>query len=128
MEAINDEKAKVTLVLGATPNPARYAYLATKRLLAAGHQVLLVGIKDGQIEGIDIQKGMPMPVGPIDTVTLYVGPRHQPAYYDYLIQLQPRRIIFNPGTENPELIQLAKAAGIETEVACTLVLLSTESY
>ncbi|MEL6140948.1 MAG: CoA-binding protein, partial [Bacteroidota bacterium] len=75
-----------------------------------------------------IQKGMPVPDALVDTVTLYVGPRHQPAYYDYLLQLRPRRIIFNPGTENPELLQLAKEAGIETEVACTLVLLSTGSY
>ena len=128
METMKEGKAKVTLVLGATPNPARYAYVAAKRLLAAGHRVLLVGSKDGQIEGIDIQKGMPQPDEPIDTVTLYVGPRHQPSYYDYLLQLSPRRIIFNPGTENPELMQLAKAAGIETEVACTLVLLSTGGY
>ncbi|MEL6273538.1 MAG: CoA-binding protein [Bacteroidota bacterium] len=128
MKEVNEETPRITLVLGATPNPARYAYLATMRLLAVGERVMLVGIKDGQIGGIDIQKGMPVPDALVDTVTLYVGPRHQPAYYDYLLQLRPRRIIFNPGTENPELLQLAKEAGIETEVACTLVLLSTGSY
>lgn len=117
-----------TLVLGATPNESRYANKATKRLLAAGHDVVLVGIKQGEIEGIPILNGQPELDVEIDTITLYVGPRHQPDYYDYLIGLAPRRIIFNPGTENAELMNLAQQAGIATEAACTLVLLSTGAY
>lgn len=117
-----------TLVLGATPNPTRYAYLATERLLKHNHDVVLVGIKDGSIAGIPIIKGMEDPATPIDTITLYVGPKRQPPYYDYLINLKPRRIIFNPGTENPELMKLAKENDIESIIACTLVMLATGEY
>jgi hypothetical protein len=117
-----------TLVLGATPNPSRYANIATKRLIRSGHQVVLVGIKSGEIEGQTILNDKPDPGQAIDTVTLYVGPRHQPEYYDYLMRLAPRRIIFNPGTENAELQQLARENGIEPIVACTLVMLSTGEY
>ncbi|PHI18834.1 CoA-binding protein [Lewinellaceae bacterium SD302] len=118
----------MTLVLGATPNPSRYANIATKRLLRNGHEVVLVGIKKGEIDGQKILNGKPDLETEIDTVTLYVGPRHQPEYYDYLLRLKPRRIIFNPGTENAELIELAKEAGIKPVVACTLVMLSTGEY
>lgn len=116
-----------TLVLGATPNPQRYAYLATQRLLANGQEVELLGIKSGEIAGIPIQYGQPELTN-IDTVTLYVGARHQPPYYDYLIGLQPRRIIFNPGTENPELMRLARENGIAPIFACTLVMLASGEY
>lgn len=118
---------KKTLVLGATPNPERYAYLATMRLHKHGHETVLVGIKSGQIDGVDIQEGMP-DVPNVDTVTLYVGPGRQPEYYDYMLSLQPKRIIFNPGTENPELAKLAQAQGIETVEGCTLVMLSIGAY
>ncbi|MEM7574369.1 MAG: CoA-binding protein [Bacteroidota bacterium] len=116
-----------TLVLGATPNPQRYAFIATLRLLAAGQEVELVGIKKGEIGGLSIQQGQP-PLENIDTVTLYVGARHQPAYYDYLLSLKPRRVIFNPGTENPELMQLLRENGIEPVIACTLVMLASGEY
>lgn len=117
-----------TLVLGATTNPSRYAHIATRRLLAQGHPVILLGIREGDIEGIPIQTGLPELAQKIDTVTLYVGPQNQAVYYDYLLDLLPRRIIFNPGTENAELVRLAKEKGIATEMACTLVLLSTGAY
>ncbi len=117
-----------TLVLGATTNPSRYAHLATRRLLAQGHTVVLLGIREGDIEGIPIQVGQPDLAQKIDTVTLYVGPQHQAVYYDFLLGLQPRRIIFNPGTENADLMRLAEEKGIATEMACTLVLLSTGAY
>lgn len=123
-----ESKSPVTLVLGATTNPSRYAHIATRRLLASGHPVVLVGIREGSVEGIPIRLGQPDMEEKIDTVTLYVGPQHQPGYYDFLLALSPRRIIFNPGTENPELMRLAQEKGIETELACTLVLLSTGSY
>lgn len=117
-----------TLVLGATPNPSRYAYLATERLLKHGHEVVLVGIKEGEISGIPIINGTEDPATPVDTVTMYIGPQRQPPYYDYLMDLKPRRIIFNPGTENPELMKLAKENDIEPVVACTLVMLGTGAY
>lgn len=118
---------KKTLVLGATPNPERYAYLATMRLAKYGHEVVPVGIRKGEIEGIEIIEGKP-DVGAVDTVTLYIGEARQPEYYDYILSLQPKRIIFNPGTENPELMRLAQAQGIETVEGCTLVMLSIGAY
>ena len=118
---------KKTLVLGATPNPERYAYLATQRLRKAGHEVLPVGNKKGDIDGIRIENATPQYEG-VDTVTLYLNPDNQKPYYDYILSLKPKRIIFNPGTENWELVRMAKEQGIETEIACTLVMLSTGSY
>lgn len=114
---------KKTLVLGATPNPARYAFLAVMRLKQYGHEVVPLGIRDGAIEGIEIQKGKPVVEG-VDTVTLYLNAQRQREYYDYIFSLKPRRIIFNPGTENPELMRLAQEKGIETVEGCTLVMLS----
>lgn len=116
-----------TLVLGASTNPQRYAYIATNRLLANGEEVIPVGIKEGQIDGVAIRTDQPK-IEDVDTITLYLNPLRQREYYDYVLDLAPRRIIFNPGTENPELINLAKARGIEAEVACTLVLLATGVY
>lgn len=118
---------KKTLVLGASPNPVRYAYMATEDLLAKGHEVVLIGKRKGEIEGLPIQTDFPI-YNDIDTITLYVGPAHQPELYDYIFRTNPKRIIFNPGTENPELRKLAEEKGIETEYACTLVLLSLDSY
>ncbi len=118
---------KKTLILGATPNPERYAYLAAQRLTKAGHEIVLVGKKKGEIDRLPIEKGTPQYEG-INTVTLYVNPDNQVPYYDYILSLKPKRIIFNPGTENWDLVKLAKAQGIETEIACTLVMLSVENY
>ncbi|MEH6304102.1 CoA-binding protein [Olivibacter sp. CPCC 100613] len=116
-----------TLILGATTNPARYAYLAANRLNAAGHEIVNIGIKKGSVAGVNIvPAGAPLP--DIHTVTLYIGPKLQPQYYDYLMKTKPKRIIFNPGTENDELATLAKMNGIEPVYACTLVLLSTGQY
>lgn len=116
-----------TLVLGANDNPARYAYRAVHQLRSHGHEVVPVGIRRGEVAGLPIRTDRPLEPG-VDTVTLYVGPQNQPAWYDYILELKPRRIIFNPGTENPELVQRAQAAGIQTEEACTLVLLSIGQY
>ncbi len=116
-----------TLVLGASPNPARYSYLAVNRLLAAGKEPIALGIRKGKIGDVEILRGKPE-LENIDTVTLYIGPAHQPEYYDYILGLNPRRIIFNPGTENPELVKLAKEKGIETEIACTLVMIASNTY
>ena len=116
-----------TLVLGATPNPSRYANIAANRLVSHGHEIVNVGIKKGAVAGAEILNGTPT-VDDVDTVTLYVGPKNQTGYYDWLMDMKPRRIIFNPGTENPELARLAKENDIETEVACTLVLLASGQY
>lgn len=116
-----------TLILGATNNPARYAYLAAHRLVAAGHEIVNIGIKKGEVAGVPIQT-VGKPLLDIHTVTLYIGPKLQEQYYDYLIKTKPKRIIFNPGTENEELANLARANGIVPVYACTLVLLSTGQY
>lgn len=119
--------SKRTLILGATNNPARYAYLAAHRLTAAGHEIVNIGIKNGEVSGVTIQSAGEALPG-IHTVTLYIGPQRQPAYYDYIVNTRPKRIIFNPGTENPELEALAQQQGIEVVRACTLVMLSTGQY
>jgi len=116
-----------TLVLGASPNPARYAYKAVISLMHSGHEAIPLGVKKGDINGLTIQNGFP-PLHDIDTVTLYINPLIQKDWYDYILNLHPKRIIFNPGTENPELEKLAHNNGIQTVVACTLVMLSTGEY
>ena len=119
---------KRTLVLGASPNAERYAYKATVMLAEHHHPVFPVGLRVEEIKEHQILVNTPV-IENIDTLTLYVGPQNQPMYYDYILtQLKPKRIIFNPGTENPEFQKLAYEQGIETEIACTLVLLSTNQY
>lgn len=118
-----------TVVLGATTNPVRYAYLATKALLGANITVVPVGIRKGLCAGIRIQNNRPA-VEDVHTITLYLNPQVQKEYYDYIISLNPKRVIFNPGTENTELYGVLKRELPETkiEVACTLVLLSIDNY
>lgn len=119
---------KRTLILGASPNPERYAYKATVKLDKYNHPVFPVGLREGKIEEHPILTDTPS-IENIDTITLYVGAKNQPVYYDYILnKIKPKRIIFNPGTENPELEEMAKKKGIETEIACTLVLLSLNDY
>jgi predicted CoA-binding protein len=118
---------KKTLVLGASPDPSRYSYLAVNRLRNKGHDVIAIGKRFGKIDDVEINLS-PLPVESLDTVTLYLNPHNQRSYYDYIFSLHPRRIIFNPGAENEELANLAKEKGILTQEACTLVLLSTEQY
>ena len=113
---------KRTVVIGASNNPERYAYKATLSLQAKGHEVFPVGIRNGQIATDRVI------YDEIDTVTLYVGPQNQPDWYEYILELQPKRIIFNPGTESEELVALAKSKNIETVEACTLVMLSIGNY
>ena len=118
---------KKTIILGATPDSSRYAYLAANRLKAKGHSIVNVGIKKGEVAGVQIEKPEAIHTD-IDTITLYVGPQNQPSLYQYILDTKPKRIIFNPGTENNELEQLAVKQGIETLEACTLVLLSIGQY
>ncbi len=118
---------KKTLVLGASENPSRYSNMAIKRLRAYGHPVVAVGKKTGVVEDVPISKDTVMPEG-IDTVTLYLNPANQKQYYDYILSLSPKRIIFNPGTENEELYELARKNNIDFQEACTLVMLGTGQY
>lgn len=118
---------KKTLIIGATDNPSRYANLAANRLVSYGHPIVNIGIKSGEAAGVPIEQAGEA-LEDIDTITLYVGPQTQPQYYDYIIKSKPKRIIFNPGTENAELEELAEKNGIETLEACTLVMLSTGQY
>ena len=118
---------KKTLVLGASDNPARYSNLAMHRLQAHKHPVIAVGKKEAAVEGIQIHKDH-IPEEGVDTVTLYLNPKNQVEYYDYILSLKPKRIIFNPGTENDDLIRMAKENNIQPVIACTLVMLSTGQY
>jgi len=118
---------KNTVVIGASPNPQRYAYLAVQSLRAHGHPVTALGLKSGKIDDVEIHTDRPE-LADIDTVTLYVGPSHQEFWFDYILSLHPKRIIFNPGTENSSSLQLAESHGIEVLEACTLVMLSIGNY
>ena len=118
---------KKTLVLGATENPSRYANIAINRLVAHNVPTEGIGLRKGKVAGVEIRTEK-FPFPDIDTITLYLGPPRQVEYYDYILSLNPRRVIFNPGTENPDLYRLLREKGIEIEVACTLVMLSTRQY
>jgi predicted CoA-binding protein len=116
-----------TLIIGASPNPMRYAYKAAHMLKAKGHHIINVGIKKGEVAGVVIEQPG-LPYDDVDTITLYIGEEIQHLYYDYILETKPRRVIFNPGTENPELEALLNNNGIEPVEACTLVLLATGQY
>lgn len=118
---------KPTVIIGASPNQERYSYKATVKLKNYGHTVFPVGMRAGKIEEEAIITDKPS-LKNIDTVTMYVGAQNQPAWYDYIFSLQPKRLIFNPGAENKELVDLASSKGIECVEACTLVMLSIGNY
>ena len=114
-------------VIGASENPERYSYLAVEKLKKYGHPVIALGRKSGKIGDTIIQIGKPQEAQ-VDTVTLYINPELQKQWADYILLLHPKRLIFNPGTENDDLYQMAKANGIEPLEACTLVMLGTGQY
>lgn len=118
---------KKTLVLGASDNPSRYSYLAIRKLRSREHPVEAIGKFNTQVDDVKITKEK-TPFTDIDTVTLYLNPMHQRDYYDYILSLHPKRIIFNPGAENDELAELARKNNIQPVEACTLVMLSTNQY
>ncbi|MCG8477381.1 MAG: CoA-binding protein [Cytophagales bacterium] len=120
---------KKTLVVGASENPDRYSYKATNMLLEYGHPIVLTGIKKGTINGepFHLIKDREE-FSELDTVTLYVSPKNQKDIMDYLIGLKPKRVIFNPGTENPDFYEKLKAQNIDYQEACTLVLLRSNQY
>jgi hypothetical protein len=124
---MDNSSQKKTLIIGASDNPERYSFLAVNRLRQHNHPVVAIGRKNTTVADVNIQtekKDYP----DIDTVTLYLNPKNQKEYYDYILSLHPKRIIFNPGAENEELFNLAKANGIKALEACTLVLLSTNQF
>lgn len=120
-------KNKKTLVLGASTKPDRYAFKAITMLTEKGHSVLAIGQNAGEVAGIKI-KTKAIPLSNIDTVSLYLNPTRQRDYYNYIVEAKPKRVLFNPGTENPELYQLLDLNNIKYEAACTLVLLTTNRY
>ncbi len=117
-----------TAVIGVTPNQNRYAYIATSRLQGYQYPVIPLGFRSGTVGDSPIITDWPDHIDNLKIVTLYIGPHRQPEFYDYIIRLQPQKVIFNPGTENPEFYGKLKQAGIQYEEACTLVLLSTDSF
>jgi hypothetical protein len=118
---------KKTVVIGASENTERYSNRVTRMLHRQNIPVVAIGLRAGEIDGVKIQTGFPK-IEDVDTITLYVGPAHQPQYYDYLLGLKPERIIFNPGTENPEFEEKVRKAGIEVLEACTLTMLTVGNY
>ncbi len=120
---------KKTVIVGASTNPSRYAYLACEILTRYGHEIVPVGIKKGEVFGNEIlDLRMKPKITNVDTVTLYIGPRHQSVWIDYILSLKPVRVIFNPGTENDDFIKRVNDSGAEALEACTLVMLRTGQF
>ena len=118
---------KKTLVMGVSLKPERYSNMAINRLKNYNHDVKAFGLKAGEVNSVTIDTDL-IPYDAIDTVTLYLNEKRQKEYYDYIISLKPNRVIFNPGTENPDFYEILNDNDIEYEVACTLVLLGTGQY
>jgi predicted CoA-binding protein len=118
---------KDTVVIGASPSEEKYGYKATVSLKRHGHKVYPIGIKTGMIEGQEIITDRPQ-IQNVDTITLYVGPQNQDGWKEYIYSLKPKRIVFNPGTENEAFEKELRSKGIEAIEACTLVMLSVGNY
>ena len=118
---------KKTLIIGATTNPDRFAYKATMKLVKYGHSVFLLGQKKGEVCNVEIQSQL-FSIDNLHTVTMYVRPDNQEMYYDYILSLKPHRVIFNPGTENPDFYKILKKNNIIVEEECILVMLSLGIY
>ncbi|RPD98213.1 CoA-binding protein [Aureibaculum marinum] len=118
---------KKTLVIGASTKPSRYSFVAIKRLLEKSIEVKALGIQPGSVGPVPIETGKP-DFDNIDTVTLYLNAKNQTDYYDYVISLNPKRVIFNPGAENQEFLEKLEKNNIKAEEACTLVMLSIDGY
>lgn len=113
---------KVTLVLGASQNPERYSNRAVRKLLEKHIPVIAIGKKESKIETVSIQKGMP-DIGTVHTVTLYLNAKNQEEYYDYILSLNPKRVIFNPGTMNEEFEEILRKEDVEVVPDCMLAML-----
>lgn len=119
--------SKKTLVFGASLKPNRYSNFVIQKLVNQGVEVVAFGLRTGEVAGVNIDTELKQYTD-INTVTLYLNAKQQASYYDYIVLLNPKRVIFNPGTENPEFYKILKENNIDFEVACTLVLLSTNQY
>ncbi len=119
--------SKKTLVLGASANPSRYSYLAVNKLREHKHPVVAIGRTTAIVSDIPVQSETE-PIPDLDTVTMYLNPVNQKNYYNYILEQHPKRVIFNPGAENPEFEKILEEKGIQTVEACTLVLLTTGQY
>lgn len=121
--------SKKTVIIGASANQSRYSFMAAEMLIKNGHELVPIGSRKGEVLGLVILDIKQQPkINEVDTVSLYIGPSHQPEYYAYLLSLHPKRFIFNPGTENPEFEKMVEESGAEAIEACTLVMLSTGQY
>ena len=118
---------KRTLLIGASSKPNRFSNIAIRNLVMHNHPVIAIGLREGEAHGVRILKPFPE-VKDIHTVTMYIGPQNQPAYYDYILQVNPRRVIFNPGTENDELEKMLRESAVEVIEGCTLIMLSNGTY
>ena len=118
---------KRTVIVGASPNRDRYSFMATQRLLDNNYEVFPLGIREGEIEGKKIITERPE-LADIHTITMYIGKKLQPDWYDYILNLNPKRVIFNPGTENGGLMRILSEKDIEVVENCTLVMLATNQY
>jgi predicted CoA-binding protein len=118
---------KITLVVGASIKHERFSNIALKRLISSNFPVIAVGLREGEVSGVRIQKLFP-DVSNIHTITLYVGPKNQPVYYDYILKINPKRVIFNPGTENIQFEDILRKQGIEVVRNCTLIMLDNGTY
>lgn len=128
-QEMGETMSKKTVVLGASTNPGRYSFMAAEMLTEYGHEVVPVGLKKGMVAGKEIQDIRSWPrIESADTVTLYIGPAHQGGLFEYLTALRPKRVIFNPGTENVALEQALEKEGIDVLEACTLVMLRSGQY
>jgi len=126
---MNKNEGKTTLVIGASENPERYSNMAMRLLKHYGHPVIAIGRRAGSVDGMAIQTlSNCKELSQIDTITLYVNPFHQAEFEDLILGLQPRRVLFNPGTENPDLYEKLNENGIAFEEACTLVLLRSGQF
>jgi uncharacterized protein len=124
-----DKMTKKTVIVGASTNPSRYAFMAAERLVDNHHEIVPIGVKSGEVFGKSILDiGSKPSIEEVDTITLYIGPQHQKEHYEYLLSLKPKRVIFNPGTENAEFEKKVEESGAEALEACTLVMLSTGQY
>lgn len=124
---VNEDKKK-TLVIGASPKPHRYANAAVKLLQRFNIPVVALGIRPDKIGDVEIQTGFPL-IDDVHTITMYIGPGRQAQYFDYIFEtIRPKRIILNPGTVNKELSRLAEKHSVEVVKACTLMMLSSDSY
>ncbi len=120
--------SKRTVVLGASPKSERISNQAVADLKAAGHEVLPINPVAETIHGLPVTASLSGVSGAVDTLTMYVNAARSSAMQEEILALKPRRVIFNPGSENPELEGLLEQAGVEVENACTLILLRTGQY